>query len=107
MQLISCHNGRLFADSRESHFKNTPSFRTELSAIDDLLPHRAFVRGAIHEILSEPGQPIPKFFALLLARATCGVIVWCNPQQTLYPPAISAAGIPLEKLYLLHPKNQA
>jgi protein ImuA len=107
MQLISCHNGRLFTDSRESDFKNIPSFRTELSAIDDLLPHRRFAREAIHEILSEPGQPVPKFFALLLARATSGVIIWCDPQQTLYPPAIAAAGVPLEKLYLLHPKNQA
>jgi protein ImuA len=36
-----------------------------------------------------------------------GAIVWCDPQHTLYPPAVAAAGVPLEKLFLLYPSNPA
>jgi protein ImuA len=75
--------------------------------IDELLPGNAFPKGAIHEILSEPAHGIPRFFALVLARAITGNIVWCNPSGTLYPPAIAAAGISLDKFFLLHPKSQA
>ena len=34
-------------------------------------------------------------------------LIWCDPTGQLYPPAIAAAGIPLERLYLLHPKTLA
>jgi protein ImuA len=110
MQFISCHNGRIFADRGQCLSGTagaTKSFRTNLPLIDELLPANAFVRGAVHEILFQPCHKTPRFFALLLARAAGGNIVWCDPDHTLYPPAALAAGIPMEKLFLLHPKSAA
>ena len=110
MQFVSCHNGRIFTTTAQWQCNGAAprrTFKTGLSAIDDLLPGQAFVRGAVHELLSDPRHGLPLSFALLLARANSGAIVWCDPQETLYPPAVAAAGVPLEKLFLLHPKNQA
>jgi len=85
-----------------------------LPALDELLPHGGFVRGAVHEILSHPRHGVPRFFALLLARAASvensksnGAIVWCDPRGEIYPPAVAALDIPLERLYLLHPRTSA
>ena len=36
-----------------------------------------------------------------------GAIVWCDPQGKLYPPAIAAMGVPLDRLFLLRPKTIA
>jgi protein ImuA len=83
--------------------------------------------------LSEPKHGTPRFFALLLARsaaaAACGfangrahpvcetasggaaaharsgAIVWCDPRNELYPPAVATMGIPLDRLYVLHPRT--
>jgi hypothetical protein len=117
MKFISCHNGKIFTATTtpdwQCHFSPTvgfakKSFQTGLSALDGLLPNSAFARGAVHEILSESRrQTTPRFFALLLARAAGGNIIWCDPQRALYPPAVAAARIPIEKLFLLHPKTQA
>src|SRR5262245_63062411 len=106
MQFISCHNGQIFKSATQWNSSRTRSFHTGLSAIDDLLPKEGWARGAIHELLWAPAHPAPRFFALLIARASSGAIVWCDPRRTLYPPAIARAGIPLEKLFLLHPQNQ-
>jgi hypothetical protein len=42
-------------------------------------------------------------------RAPCATnrprIVWCDPRRELYPPALAAAGIPLDQLLLLRPKT--
>ncbi len=35
-----------------------------------------------------------------------GVIVISDPKKRLYPPAVTQLGIPLSRLYLLHPKNR-
>jgi protein ImuA len=105
MQYISCHNGQIFTSAAQWSAAGTKSIYTDLPAIDELLSH-GLARGAIHEVLWMPRHPVPKFFALLMARAAAGVIVWCDPRRTLYPPAVAAAGIPLEKLFLLHPQNQ-
>jgi len=110
MQFVSCHNGQIFtsaANQWNSLTNPKRSFQTGLSAIDDLLPGKALARGAVHEILSDPKHPTPRFFALLLAKAVNGTIVWCDPEGVVYPPAIAAAGVSLEKLYLLHPTTQA
>jgi protein ImuA len=32
-------------------------------------------------------------------------IVWCDPRRELYPPALAAAGIPLDQLHHLRPKT--
>ena len=34
-----------------------------------------------------------------------GAIVWCDPQGKLYPPAVAAMGVPLDRLFLLRPKT--
>jgi protein ImuA len=108
MQFVSCHNGQIFKTSAATIASpKNRTFVTGLSAIDTLMPGGAFPRGSVHEILSDPNYGTPRFFALLLAKSLNGVIVWCDPEGTLYPPAVAAAGVPMEKLYLLHPKTQA
>ncbi len=125
MQLISCHNGKLLTSAlAEQNIPRPKVFTTSLPALDELLPHGGFVSGAIHEILSEKKHGVPRFFALLLAaRGTgfqpvrenqhglkthatkTGAIVWSDPRRELYPPAVESLGIPLDRLYLLHPKT--
>ena len=123
MKLISCHDGKLHAldagvaavagSARPSSSAN--AFRTSLAALDDLPPGGAFARGAVHELLHPPGEPAPMFFAALLAQCAgeaeqqrrTGAIVWADPARELYPPALAAFGIPLERVFLLHPGNEA
>ena len=77
MQLLSCHNGRLLTtaisvdeiDGAAQSIVRPRTFTTGLPALDELLPHGGFVRGAVHEILSKKEHGIPRFFALLLADA--------------------------------------
>src|SRR5262249_23167779 len=49
------------------------------------------------------------FFATFLARLAAGnrAVAWCDPQGCLYPPALEAAGIALERLFVLRPKSWA
>ena len=128
MQLISCHNGRLLASALAEETLARPHvFTTGLRAIDELLPHDGFARGAVHEVLADPKHGTPRFFALLLARSAAfdggtafqpvnenlhglqtratGALVWCDPRDELYPPAVAALGIPLNRLYVLHPRS--
>src|SRR5688572_753879 len=135
MQLISCHNGRLLASALAEETLSGPKvFTTGLRAIDELLPHNGFARGAVHEVRADPKHGTPRFFALLLAksaasaacgfadgraavcetasggaaaRAGSGTIVWCDPRGELYPPAVATMGIPLDRLYVLHPTTAA
>src|SRR4051812_16294867 len=110
-------------------------FGTGLDAIDALAPRGGFARGAIHELLFAPNDPAPRMFSLVVARAAAHrshgresvdatprtrvrgyeksndcdqtvAIVWCDPQSQLYPPAISASGISLDRLYLLRPRSR-
>ena len=109
MRMIAAHRGELqILDSVEAVFAKGSGFTTTLDALDDLAGPNAFVRGVVHEILSERGQGPPMFFATVLARAACGdrAIVWSDPQSLLYPPAIAAVGIPLSRLLVLRPKNE-
>jgi protein ImuA len=86
-------------------------FRTGLDVLDHLAPQDAWPCGAVHELLCDPRGPCPKSIMLLLARAAwavCGgAIVWSDPDQELYPPALAAAGIDLGRLILLRPRNPA
>lgn len=86
-------------------------FSTGLPAVDQLLPEGGLPRAAMHEILADPRHGLPLFFPTLLARAAGGkdhgtAIFWCDPEGTIYPPALAAAGIALERLYLLRPRTQ-
>lgn len=123
MQWISCHEGRLLtrADARSGPAGQARAFRTGLDGLDALAPGGAFARGAVHELLSAPSHGKPLFVAMLLARgaigmsldasrteerdfvreAPSGALIWSDPYHELYPPALAAHGIPLERLYLL------
>lgn len=129
MRLITCHAGHLQA-LLPGELPASKSFTTGLAALDGLLPGGGFARGAVHEILS-PAGGATLFFALLLARSAAQerrmenrgwkmeertafvhspssrAIVWCDPDRTLYAPALASAGVALERLYLLRPKNAA
>src|SRR5688572_22763783 len=136
MKLITCQGGRLLtlgemAGGGEAPSvtvaADVPSFSTGLPALDALAPGGALRRGVVHEILSEPTDGTPLFFAMLLARASCGTgdppvslnenhgrvaratggIVWSDPGRALYPPALAAQGIDLDRLFLLQPKTPA
>jgi hypothetical protein len=70
MRLITCHGGRLHALFSEGLGERWEKiFSTGLPEIDALLPGGGLGRGAVHEILGEPGGAAPLFFAMLLARA--------------------------------------
>ena len=87
-----------------------PVIATGLPTLDAVSPNGGFVSGAVHEVLSDDPQATPRFFALLLARAAVragGVIVWCDPRGDLYPPALAAAGLPLDRVFLLRAENAA
>src|SRR5688572_28436582 len=69
------------------------SFATGLGAIDALLPAGSLSCGAIHEVLSDRARWMPLTFAMMLARAAVKqqkqrVIVWCDSNCALYPPAL-------------------
>jgi protein ImuA len=127
MKLISCHDGKLHTldtggavarrldrneTSEPAPESTSHAFRTGLAALDALSPGGAFARGAVHELLHAPGHAAPMFPAAWLAKcaaATAGqnAVVWSDPNHELYPPALAALGIPLERLFLLHPANEA
>lgn len=117
MKLITCQGGRLLTLSEMlgegpsvvAPATDMPSFTTGLPALDALAPGGVFRRGVVHEILSELSHGTPLFFAMLLTRATndAGAIVWCDSDHKLYPPALAAQGISLDRLFLLQPKTPA
>ena len=122
MRMISCHSGKLQLLA-EAGLKVSAdrTFTTGLEALDALAPNRCFARGAVHEILTNPSNGESKFFASILARAainsprTTGilpvpsthVLVWCDPEQQLYPPALVNLGFDLSRVFLLHPQTPA
>ncbi len=82
------------------------TIKTDLPALDDLLPDGAWRCGCVHEMISQGEHPI---FPLLVARkaAARGTVVWCDPAGELHLPAVAALGLPLEKLILLRPRSPA
>src|SRR5436190_5645585 len=116
MKLISCQNGRILTSLKSDAEIHAPGkiLATGFRELDDLLPNGGFERGAIHELLSSPQHGSARTFALFLSQVfsgspphpnplpggegTRGAIVWCDPQQDLYPPAIASSGIPLDRL---------
>lgn len=132
MRLVSAQNGRLITVDESSWTDTARPAVTGLAAIDQLLPPTGLARGAVHEVLHRPDHPMPAFFALLLARRTrpeapnprtrshpssVGLdsdlgfrissfsLVWLDPAGTLYPPAVFAAGIKPNDLWLLRPRD--
>src|SRR5437764_1239497 len=99
MRLISCHNGKLQHLGPAALKNSRRAFRTDLPAIDQLAPAGGFLRGAVHELLSDPSHGQPMFFAAILARCASGPLVWCDPNAELYPPALRELGIDLASVY--------
>ena len=115
MQLISCHGGKLLTlsapgeDGAALPARKQDGLVTGLPALDALAPGGALSRGVVHELLTDPTESTPLFFAMVLARCVTesAAIVWCDPRRELYPPALAAQGIALERLFLLRPGSNA
>lgn len=129
MQFIACHNGQLQRLSAlEQEARGPRPFRSGLAALDTLSPGGAFARGAVHELLWDGAPPLR--VALLLAQAAArgsqepisprlwdstaipnppstlhNPFIWSDPAGQLYPPALAATGVPLDRLYLLRPAS--
>jgi len=133
MKFITAHAGRLveLSDWQQSAARR---LKTGLRQLDDLYGAAGLIRGAVHELLHPARAARPMFPAMLLAKSalvpepavpvsgvslaslpslksnppdlhSAGVIVISDPRQQLYPPAAAQLGIPLSRLYLLHPRN--
>lgn len=77
-------------------------------ALDRLLPERGWRRGAIVEWLSACVGSGAATLALLGARQACqdgGVLVLVDRPREVYPPALAAWGVDLERVILLYPET--
>jgi protein ImuA len=115
MQVVTCHAGKLQTLTAKlsrlgSRRSREHAFATDLPAFDALAPGQSLARGAVHELLHDPHHAAPSFVAALLARssaATARAVVWSDPHGTLYPPALAALGVDLDRLYVLRPRSPA
>jgi hypothetical protein len=119
MKFLTVNSGRLVEMSQWQHEAASGQlFSTGTSACDELYGP-GLRRSAVHELLYPAHSARPMLPAMLLARAASessnrtpdrsppgGAIVISDPQHHLYPPAAAQLGIPLSRLYLLHPKNR-
>lgn len=73
--------------------------------VDALAPGGAFACGAVHEVLSGSGKIRSFLLPALLARSAAkfGWIAWCDLAGDLYPPGLSALGVPIDRLLVLRP----
>src|ERR1017187_8604033 len=102
MKLVSLQSGHLEAvPVARLGPETTKTIITGLPALDRLLPHQALRGGTLHEILASEGGSF--FMALLLARTALqtGVVAWCDPKRTLFPPAVAGLWLSLDRLLLL------
>jgi hypothetical protein len=60
-------------------------------------------RGGETERGSDPHVPLSP--CLPVSLSPC--LIWCDPDHKLYPPALAAQGISLDRLFLLQPKTPA
>ncbi len=119
MKFLTVHSGRLVEMSQwQREAASDQRFSTGTSAWDELYGP-SLRRSAVHELLYPAHSARPILPAMLLARAASasparisdgatpgGAIVISDPQHHLYPPAAAQLGIPLSRLYLLHPGNR-
>jgi hypothetical protein len=109
MPLITCEGGVLRTQLAPE--PAATSFTLDLAAWDQLAPCGQFALAAVHELLFDPNRHrAPKFPALTLARSAMArregsALIWCDPDGTLYPPALAAAGVPLDRLIVLRPQS--
>lgn len=77
------------------------------ASIDRLLPGGGIVRGGIVECLGRAGDGAMTL-SLWMARRLCGeegMLAVVDSKRQLYPPAMLALGIDLDRTFVLHPKS--
>ena len=86
-----------------------PTVPTGHSALDRELPGGGWPMGTLSEVLHE-GMGIGEvgFLAGALARATEGdrLIAWINAPHVPYAPALSRAGVPVDRCLVVRPANR-
>jgi protein ImuA len=78
-----------------------------IEALDDCLPARRLVPGALVELLADAEGAGVWTLALTMARQACGewkTLVVTDVQGSFYPPAALKAGVDLERLIVVRPK---
>lgn len=106
MQLISCHQGKLHKVLSGFAPLQHERPRLELPGLSELSPGGSVSCGSVHELLFRPGDPVPVFVSMWIASRAEGAVVVSDPSRKLYPPAVIAMGIELDRLHLLRPKNR-
>lgn len=99
MRWVSCHAGRLHVE--EAWEASTRRSRYASTGEMPLLK-----RGQMHELLVPIGFARTVTVALLQAAETAGCFVWCGTELEPYPPALAAAGVPLDRVYLIRPRSR-
>ncbi len=109
MKWVTCHGGKLRVSDGAADGPpggGVRAFGTGVPEWDELAPVGGFARRAVHELLFDDGDPAPTFPAVVLARGAsraAGDLVWVDAERTLYPPAVAAAGVPLDRFHLVRP----
>src|SRR5438045_3470640 len=100
MHLVSAYRGELQVIERDDFASiRSSGFTTQMGGLDRLLPPEGLAYGAVHEVLSAPGEGLGLFFTALLAKIATdrrGFLIWSDRQRLLYPLALRSAGINLE-----------
>ena len=82
---------------------------TGFSALDDMLCDNGWPAGGLSELLCDTyGVGELRLLAPALARLSTDQarwIAWVNPPFVPYAPALTRAGIDIDKVLLIHPKN--
>lgn len=113
MQLVTCHSGRLYRQNAVEAPAAKSGVATGLAAMDALMPGGVLARGSVHELLFEKRYRPPDSVALLMAKAAWEraekgrVVAWCDADGTIYPPALAARGLDLDRLLLVRPAAAA
>jgi protein ImuA len=98
LQKLSAAEASLRSDARV--------FATGLPAVDGLTAAGGFAAGAVHEVLGVT-DVTPWLFPAVVARsaARSGWVAWCDAARQLYPPAVAALGLPLDRLLMIRPAD--
>lgn len=132
-QLVSLDAASSTWNAAEGSVARARPVWTGWRAMDDLLPPGGLARGAVHEVLHRPGWPEGRGFALAVAKrisncrfpianlqeaglgflsignrqlAIGNVVVWFDPDRTLYPPAVFQAGVDPRDLWIVYPRDE-
>ena len=78
---------------------------TGIAPLDALAPGGGFATGAVHEVLNPSIKYRSFLLPTLIARAAChlGWIAWFDSAGELYPTALHAMGVPMDRLMVLRP----